>query len=215
MGRCNSKKAAGNHPEIQGNWEERGVVGPRIEIIGDRIVILWRGGPVLDTNFTVEEKEDGSQELKLAKNGLRYEGSSSDYATVTGITIKDGKLVFEEHFPITGPSETVLTKTENNRYGNYDILSDMFDWLKGSWTDESGYNNIRFEKDTATINGEKIKIVVLKPRWAGNSELEIRDANASLGLPGGLASLKIKDGRLVGCIQVCDAPSIYLVFSKK
>ncbi|MBO4261043.1 MAG: hypothetical protein J5921_00320 [Clostridia bacterium] len=215
MGRCNSKKAAGNHPEIQGNWEERGVVGPRIEIIGDRIVILWRGGPVLDTNFTTEEEADGTLLFKLAKNGLRYVNSPSDYASVGKMTYKDDRITMEELFPITGSSVTVFSRTENNRYGNYDILSDMFDWLKGSWTDESGYNNILFEKDTATINGEKIKIVVLKPRWAGNSELEIRDANASRGLPGGLASLKIKDGRLIGCIQVCDAPSIYLVFSKK
>ncbi len=215
MFRSKHGKTADRYSEIQGNWEERGVIGTRIEIIGDNLTVLWRGGPVLDTEFTVEEKEDGSQELKLAKNGLRYEGSSSDYATVTGITFKDGKLVFEEHFPITGPSETVLTRTENNRYGNYEICGSMFDWLAGSWIDDSGYNTLAFNNDTVTVNGEKIKFVVLKPRWSEKGEYEIRDANASRGLPGGLSSLKTEGDRLTGRINVCDGPSIYLTFNKK
>ncbi len=204
-----------DHPEIQGNWEERGVIGIRVEIIGDSLTVLWRGGPVLETRFKAEEGEDGALSLKLDKNGLRYKGAANDYATVTGITYRDEKLTFEEHFPITGPSVTVLSKTENNRYGNYEIRNDLIKGLEGTWTDGSGYNELVFKDDTMTVNGKKIRFVVLKPCWSANREYIIRDADPSKELPYGLSAIRIEGDTLVSSILVCDAPSIPLTFRRK
>ena len=38
------------YSELSGAWEERGVIGTRIEIDGDDICVLWRNAPVLETS---------------------------------------------------------------------------------------------------------------------------------------------------------------------
>ena len=116
--------------ELNGAWEERGVIGTRIEIDGKNITVLWRNSPVLTTMFKLKDAEGGA-ELELKSNGLRYEGSKSDYATVTRIFYSEGRLIFEEHFPITGPSKTELTKTECSRFGNYTVCDNVLKELQG------------------------------------------------------------------------------------
>ena len=209
------KKANGKYPDIQGNWEERGVIGSRVEIEDSNIVFLWRGGPVLETTFKVVENGDGSLTLKLAKTGLRYKGDTKDYASIADMTYADGKLTMTEYFPITGESKSVLSKTENTRFGNYDFADEKLEWLRGAWVDERGYNNVVFDNDKMTINGETIKVHVLKPRWNDGDNYLIRNADPSRELPSGLSTLEIKGGRLLGRIIVCDAPFIPLVFSRK
>ena len=39
---------------LDGAWEERGVIGTRIEIKGDKLTVLWRSGVVLETKFKTE-----------------------------------------------------------------------------------------------------------------------------------------------------------------
>ena len=66
---------------LDGAWEEKGVIGIRIEINGSHIVVLWRNSPVLDTKFQLVEGEN-EKELKLKKNGLRYEDDVSAEANM-------------------------------------------------------------------------------------------------------------------------------------
>ena len=147
--------------ELNGAWEMRGVIGSRIEIDGKNIVILWRNAPVLDTTFKVKES-DGAIELILKKDGMRYAGTYSDYATVKSITLRDGKLEFVEHFPITGDSKTVMEKTSNSRYGNYEIVDGILDELQGVWKSADGFVEIKIEGDRMTFDGVDTRIHVLR-----------------------------------------------------
>ena len=197
-----------------GNWEERGVIGTRVEIDNKKVIVLWRGSPVLETKYKTEKSKDGKLSLLLEKNGLRYAGSEKDYATVTELFLREGRLNLIEFFPITGESKTVLDRTENNRYGNYDIVTkDYLPLLNGSWKDDHGFFTMRFSGSTMELNGRKIEFCVLKPR---GSSLPIRIVNVDPGsdIIGDFCSIEFKGGEIVAQLLVCDAPNMFFIFTK-
>ena len=196
---------------LDGAWEERGVIGTRVEIEGKKIVILWRSAPVLTTTFRIKHLDD-ADELVLKKRGLRYEGAASDYAEATGLIYAEGKLTLTEYFPITGESQTVLTPTENTRYGRYAPDPDAQALVEGDWTDERGFCRLSFRKDRVTINGKERRFVVLRPFDGG--DLLVADANPSADGWEGMGRLILRDGALLGEIRVCDAPSVPLLFKR-
>ena len=122
--------------ELAGYWEVRGVIGTRIEIIGNRLTVLWRSAPNLETTFETAEAEDGGTELILKDRGLRNGCVGDVYATVEHLTYKDGSLVFDKKFEISGPSQEVLTKTLNSRYGNVTIKGELLETVQGKWVME-------------------------------------------------------------------------------
>lgn len=201
--------------DFDGAWEERGVIGTRIEIEGDRLTVLWRNGPVLETKFKVKKTDEG-EELVLAHKGLRYENSDRDYAEVTGIVVKDGKMRFTEYFPISGKSESTLEKTERSRYGDVTIVDrEVLPQLQGEWTDDGGYIRIVFSGDTAMYNGDKIKIHAVKSNSSyASGEYRIIDADPSKYEVFFLANMKFEGGVLSAVIPVCDAPSVTTYFKK-
>ena len=87
------------YSELTGAWEERGVIGDRVEIDGKRITVLWRNMPVLETKYKVE-KSDGGYVLVLNETGLRYRSDASNYAELTRVFYKDGSLELTKFFPI-------------------------------------------------------------------------------------------------------------------
>ena len=200
---------------LNGAWEERGVIGTRIEINNKRIVIMWRNSPVLDTSFEISEK-NGSAVLELEKTGLRYQGSASDYAEVTGIEYADGKLIFKENFPITGPSETALEKTENSKYGPY-LISDgeTLKLLSGEWKDGSGFYTLKIKKNVMEWNGTKIKFHTLIPKSGFCGIFRIVDEDPSKYEVFHLSNMTF-DGQNIRANEiVCDGPTIELVFTKQ
>ena len=204
----------GKYKRLYGAWEERGVIGTRIEIEKKTVTVLWRGAPVLVSGYTV--REDGEKlTLILKQNGMRYEHSTSDYAAVTELFEENGKLTFRELFPISGPSETVLTKTENNRYGNYEIVTnECLPLLAGSWKDDRGFYFMTFNKDILSIGGEKKKIVLLKSRNYP-SEIIVHAEDPSADMIDGLTNIVLRGDVLFATIPVCDAPSLELRFTKQ
>ena len=201
--------------ELSGAWEERGVIGSRIEIEKNELVILWRGGVVLKTKFKASEDEDGKITLTLHENKLRYAGSYSSYASVSRLQYFDKKLEFEETFPITGKSICVLEKTNNTRYGNYDIVDGaVLKSLCGEWKSQDGYQTLVFDKDTLIVNGEKRKIHVLKSRDENARGYMIADADPSADYIGGLYRITYLGSHIEATIHVCDAPSIGIKFER-
>lgn len=201
--------------ELNGAWEERGVIGTRIEIDGKRITVLWRSAPVLETTFKAQ-KADGKLELKLKYAGMRYKGTDKDYAEITGLTFADGKLELVENFPITGESRTTLSKTEYNRYGNYDIEDGVLSELTGTWKTDDGYNEITFKDDTMVINGTKTKVHALKPRGEyERGKYIIADADPSVEGWRGFSRLEYFGGIISARMFVCDAPSVDYIFKKQ
>lgn len=200
-----------NKQELNGAWEEKGVIGTRVEIDGDKITFLWRSSPVLTTSFRVKCGDD-KDELILKKTGLRYAGASSDYAEVIGLRFAEGQLVLTEFFPITGKSQTVLTLTENTRYGRYTPDPDALSSIWGNWTDEQGYCKLSFREDKATVNGEEQPYVVLIP--FGGGETIVTGADPAVDGLGGLGRLTLRGDALYGSVRVCDAPSVPLVFHR-
>ncbi len=203
--------------ELSGAWEERGVVGTRIEIDRKELTVLWRNTPVLCTKYEPKETENGVV-LELERNGLRYPDSGSDYATVTKISYSEGKLTFEEHFPITGPSATVLTKTENSRYGNYTVCDSVLKELQGKWKDQSGIFELEFCGDKLKIDSRTVITVhALHGNYdAANERIYlIADADPSRYELYGMTRLTYDGVTLTSQLIVCDAPPHTLIFTKK
>ena len=192
---------------LNGAWEEKGVIGKRIEIKNSHIIVLWRNSSVLDTKFQLVEGEDG-KELRLEKNGLRYEGSASDYASITKLTYQEEKLVLLENFPITGESKTILSKTKNSRYGDYTIVDEKLKELEGEWTDEDGTYSFRFHKDTLMFHDQKVRVHVLHVNGIDISEecYRIVDQDPSHYELFGFISLDYIDGKVFVTEFICDAP---------
>lgn len=197
--------------ELNGAWEERGVIGTRVEIDGNKIVVLWRSSPVLTTAFRVK-RSDCAAELILKKTGLRYAGAAMDYAEITGMAFADGKLTLTEHFPITGESKTVLTPTENTRYGRCAPDPSALPLVAGEWTDEKGYCRLFFREDRVTINGRERRFVVLRPFDGG--ELFVADADPAADGWEGMDRLVLRGEVLLSSVRVCDAPSVPLIFHR-
>ena len=204
------------YSELNGNWEERGVIGTRIEISNGKITILWRNSPTLQTSFGVE-KDGDTLILKLKDKKLRHWPSGEEYAEVALISYENDRLTFKEMFPISGVSTDILTKTETSRYGNYKIVDkDVFPLLNGKWEDESGYHKLKFSNGKLTINGETIKIHVLKSNYEYTpaNEFKIVDEDPSKYEVLYLSHMTFSKGELTATIPVCDAPSIDVVFHR-
>lgn len=204
------------YSELNGNWEERGVIGTRIEIAKGKICVLWRNSPVLETSFTVK-KDSEKLILKLKDNSLRYKGDSKEYATVKEISYEGGKLTFVEVFPITGESSEVLEKTENSRYGNYKIVDDrILPLLNGKWKSDDGFSEFTFSRGKLTLRGQTIKIHALQYNSSFDSgEYKIVDDDPSKNdRIFDFINMKFSGGELTAVIPVCDAPSIVVVFHR-
>ncbi len=134
---------------LQGYWETENY-GTRIEIDGDRLVILWRNRPVLETDFTLAEEGD-DWVVRLARTGLRYRDAASDYAAVTDCRLREGKLCLCQKFVITGDSREVLGKTTNSRYGNVTVITgEALPRLSGLWRTADGVYEMKIDQGTLT-----------------------------------------------------------------
>ncbi len=133
---CRALGAAGN-PE--GAWQPDHY-GWRIEITGDRMLVLWRNRPVLETTFTAAR--DGEKcVLRLAKTGLRYRDRSEDFATITECYVLGGKMVLRQRYSLGGEEEEeIFSPTRESRYG--DVTVETEKWLPalaGRWRSADGY----------------------------------------------------------------------------
>lgn len=198
-----------------GNWEERGVIGTRIEISDGTVTVLWRNVPVLVTKFK-EEREGDATELVLNERGMRYPSDSRDYATVTKLYLEGETLHFVEYFPITGESRTALTRTDNSRYGNYDIVDDKIaPMLQGDWVADE-YNELHVKGLRMSRDGETTEFHVLAPRGGSPAgEYRIVDVDPSKSGMMEYVNMRFAGGVIRAVIPVCDAPSIELTFIKR
>ena len=177
--------------ELTGAWEEPGVIGTRVEIDGSSFTVLWRNAPVLETSYTAEER-DGAVLIKLEKTGLRYRNDVKDYAEVTGVSVRDGKLELRKHFPITGESTETLSRTQNSRYGNYDIVDGLLDAIQGEWKDENGFFTLKIEGNKLNLNERKTTVHMLSSRPTG--EIFIADSDPSVYEWQGLSRFRYVNG---------------------
>ena len=201
------------YKELDGAWEEPGVVGTRIEISGRKLTVLWRSDPVLETTFSAEEN-DGMIVLSPKETDMRNRGDTRVYASVTGLSYSDGELTFTEMFPITGESRAILRKTENSRFGNYDVADDILKELQGTWKDKTGYFEFTVKKNVLDLNGHARKIHVLRPRSGGT--LVIADDDPSVTEWDGFTRFEYYGDRVVTRMIVFDAPGAFpeYVFEK-
>ena len=69
--------------KLNGAWETKGYLGPRIEIRGRKLIRLWRGSPVLETTFT-KEKEEAPATTKICprcKSEINIEATRCPHCT--------------------------------------------------------------------------------------------------------------------------------------
>ncbi|MBO4452534.1 MAG: hypothetical protein J5793_01230 [Clostridia bacterium] len=203
--------------ELQGAWEERGVVGTRIEIEGKKLTVLWQGSPVLETSFSVSKGENGVLNLDLKETGLRYKGDNRDYAQVTAITFENGRLIYDHRFPITGDSREILDKTANSRFGDFDIADGVLKELSGKWYGKEFPDTLIFKKDTLTINGEtrKIHALTCDTGYLAPGEYLIADADPGRHSIFRYAEMRFRAGVIDAVIPVCDAPSFHVTFTRE
>ena len=205
---------------LEGYWEP-GNRGTRIEIHEDEMTVLWLNRPVLVTKFTVI-KENEEYVIHLQKNGLRYAADARDYAMVTGCRLKDGKLYFSKHFPISGPSDEVLSKTTNSRYGNVDIITEqVLPRLQGTWRTTDGNHSIKIQGNTLSLRFRKYdwekpeKIAVVRYRWEQDPErFRIVNQDPAREYICNLTEFRHENGKLITCMPVFDAPRVDMIFEK-
>jgi hypothetical protein len=203
--------------KLNGAWEPRGYLGPRLEIQGRKLIRLWRSSPVLETTFTTEN-EDGKLRLKLKNTELRYAGSEKPYAAIKDCWFSDGVITLVDDFPITGESRDVLFPTSNSRYGNVTVVDrELLPQLKGKWVsgDVSSFLCFRggvleFGYDEETLRREEITVV----RSNGDGEIRVVSRDPSREEVGMFGPLVFRDGVLHTCIPVCDAPAVQIIFHR-
>ncbi len=201
--------------ELNGAWEEPGVIGRRIEIDSDKIVILWRGSPVLETKFRSVKREDYST-LYLQQNGLRYKNANYEYAQIKEIKFINDTLEIKEQFPISGESKATLKKTSNTRYGDYDIDDSILEEIKGIWKSQDGYFEIKINNDELSLNGKKTNIHILRSRseYEPSNRYIIADVDPSVDGFQGFTRFIYENGILSTTMIVLDAGTIEYIFQK-
>ena len=200
--------------KLNGAWEERGVIGTRIEIEGNIIDIMWRNSTVLKTKFKTVEK-DGKLSLILNDKEMRYTKDTPAYATVEEIYFENDSLHFIELFPITGTSTTVLSKTTNSRYGNYEIVDDeILPLLQGKWISNDEYLKLEIKGRTIACNDNKTKIHILKSNGSFVGKYEVVDDDPSKFSLLYFNRVEFDGVNILAYEYVCDAPSVEIVFRK-
>lgn len=201
---------------LDGAWEEPGVIGTRIEIDDPTITVLWRNAPVLITKFKKKKIENGI-ELELRKKDLCYEKESSPYASLEKVVYQDEKLQIVEYFPITGESHTTLKKTNNSRYGNYEIVDEILEELEGIWSDKNQFYKLEFIKNECILNENKIKVHVLHSNSYPKErrEYKIVDEDSSKWGIFHFHDLEYLNGNLVATEMIYDAGPQKIMFYKK
>ncbi len=200
--------------QLNGAWEPRGYIGPRAEIEGNRIAILWRGLVVLDTTFAVKE-ENGVVHLMLKETAKRYPDSPKPYAEVTDCRFENGELTIEEYFPITGPSSDTLVRTQNTRYGRGTLLPAVPDELLGEWVCDDW--RLRLEPHVMFAGFmeamERFDVVALRNESTG--EITIRDERPWADGFGMFRALTVRGMTIVTYMEITDVTPPPLLFTKR
>lgn len=205
--------------ELDGAWEPKGYVGPRVEIKGKELVRLWMGSPVLRTEFTVE-KQGEKMVLHLKKTALSYEGSSSSYATVKECFVQDGGMTFVDDFPISGESRDTLYPTQNSRYGNVTIVDEQaLPLLKGIWKQTDYDAEIRFQGNVISFGygydfKDSTRIVTVRKNWENGDRIYVINEDPARSDVGCYEDMYLEAGVVHVRIPVCDAKPIFLEFVK-
>lgn len=190
-------------------------IGPRAEIEGDRIIILWRGAPALETTFTVEMQGERAV-LSLAENGLCNPADSEPYAYITEIFFEDGSLTVTKDYRFSGADTDVMQKTTNSRYGNVTIVTDeLLPLIQGSWSDDEGFVKLTVEGDTLICGKERTQIVGVRYNYETGGRLYIRDIEPSRESIAHCRDVYFESGELHAVIDVCDAPSMEFTLKRK
>ena len=197
--------------DLNGAWEEPGVIGTRVEIEGSSINILWRNSTVLLTTFETAEK-DGGVELILKDKGL-CDARPEPYATIQRLFVKDGKMSFVKLFSISGESTEVLKKTDQSRYGDVTVVNDILPELEGKWSAGSKFNEFSIKDGVLYVYDRKVKLIAVRRSYDG--ETVIRDEDASKYDFGMYRFFEYRDSKLYTSMIIYDAPQIQLTFTKE
>ena len=214
------KKDEERFQRLDGAWEPKGYIGPRVEIKGNELVRFWMGAPVLKTEFT-EEKQGEKTVLHLEKTALSYEGSSSSYATVKECYVQNGGMTFIDDFPITGESTDTLYPTQNSRYGNVTIVDEMaLPLLQGTWKQTDYDCRLRFFGNVMSFGlgknfTDKTKIVTVTRNWEKGDRIYVINENPARSDIGHYEGMYLEAGVLHAYIPVCDAQPVMLSFIKE
>lgn len=205
---------------FDGAWEETGVVGPRVEIKDNMLVRLWQASPVLETRF--ETVEDGGKiVLKLEHDGLRSAGSLDAYAVIKECYFNGTALVFVDDYRFSGESTVKMYPTKNSRYGNVTLINDeVFPLLQGRWV--SRYTDLVFEGSTMSICGsgiqnadEVFEIVAARHNDYAKGDVMILNKDPAKHGFGSFSRLEYQNGELIASVDVCDAETMKVVFTKQ
>lgn len=204
--------------ELKGNWEQRGVIGTRIEIIDDRITILWMSSPVLTTTFELCDSADGGTELLLNDRGLKNRGYSENYAIVEHLIYNNGQLRFVKNFEISGTSEETLTRTENSRYGNVTIKDELLEKIQGCWIMQGrGSGSFTINGSSLTIGADNftVRAAVNNGYSSRGEEFAIINRDPAVKGMGYYSEMLCFGDEIRAYIMVCDLGMQELKFRRK
>ena len=193
-------------------------MGPRVELDEKFYIQLWRGAEVLKTAYKTEERE-GRLYILPEETGLRYAKGSEPYATIKECYFEEDTLTVLENFPFSGDSTDTYKRTNNNRYGNFEIVdAEYLPLLEGTWSCGSAMlkiqdNKLYFGYDKEGLNhSEALPVTVLKSGYS--KEIFLHHINPSVEMLHNYYRIEFRGNKLYATIPVCDAPSFEQVFEK-
>ncbi|MBO6140271.1 MAG: hypothetical protein J6O40_00625 [Ruminococcus sp.] len=192
---------------------EPSYIGPRVEITGDLITVLWRSAPALSTRFTTIENGERVL-LRLEDNALRNTPDSEPYATVKEIYFENDTLTVVNDYPISGESTEEMKRTDKSRFGDVNFATkELLPQVFGKWKCESFHAELSFAGDI--LQGmTKTRIVGLRYNYENGDRIYIKDADPARDRIDCFYNLYLEGGRLFATIDVSDAPSLTLEFAK-
>ena len=207
-------------PELNGAWEPKGYLGPRVEIEGNKLIRLWKNHPVLETEFESKELSDRTG-LMLKNRELCYSGSDKPYAVIKECYYQNGALVLVDDFPITGESRDELYKTGNSRYGNVTFEDEIvLPQIAGEWQCEGSglcmaFNGNRMKFGYAGSLNDEAEIIAVHYRYDAEGIYYIVDQNPAREGVGMFGRICYRGGEIRTYIPICDASPAELVFRKQ
>ncbi len=199
-------------PKLDGAYEPTHI-GPRVEIDGDNITILWQGGVTLSTTF--KQKKWGDKLLLLLEdNKLKYSYEAQPYAEIKEIYFKKGELTVVKHFPLSGDDTDVMKKTKSSRFGDVTMVTDeLLPQIQGTW--KSAIAKLTFAGDKLMLDkyGGR-KIVGITNAGESGSRIYIRDIDPARDSLGGFHKVYFEGGRLYAAIDVSDGEPMIIEFTR-
>lgn len=137
----------GLQQQLQGYWE--GGSAYYLEFTEEQLTVRdYAKRIVLETAYTLAANADGSTDILLDENGLRYAPQDTPLIFIQSLCLDGDMLYLTEDYPLLERiTEYKLYKVDHDCFANIVIWDELLPDLEGQWEDEDGFFVLELEGD--------------------------------------------------------------------